>query len=105
MGPGRMCRFMGYIWEVCSDDEEDQNAFTPVARYVEDVEMSKDGGPAFPLGDQPHGGMSLRDWFAGQALVGIYAREGPGVNLKKDAAWFYEIADAMLAARQKEGAE
>ena len=35
----------------------------------------RDGGPAFPRGptDMSDGqsGMSLRDWFAGQALLGI----------------------------------
>lgn len=35
-----------------------------------------DGGPAFPIsipgvGDNGSGGMSLRDWFAGQALAGL----------------------------------
>lgn len=40
-----------------------------------------DGGPAFPIliddfrdaGEHPHKGMSLRAYFAGQALAGIYA--------------------------------
>ena len=47
-----------------------------------------DGGPAFPLPDAaPNGngdvlshyiqpGMSLRDWFAGQAMAGICASPG-----------------------------
>ena len=35
---------------------------------------SKDGGPAFPLYEED--GMSLRDWFAGQALAGILAAGG-----------------------------
>ena len=30
----------------------------------------KDGGPAFPVPSEDSGpGMSLRDWFAGQALI------------------------------------
>lgn len=71
-----------------------------------------DGGPAFP--SQPLGqdgkpgypaeyGMMLRDWFAGQALIGLMvnrAREVvglPKVALAQDA---YQTADAMIAVRQ-----
>jgi hypothetical protein len=70
--------------------------------------MSKqnDGGQAFPCidvvcGDNALGskGMSLRDWFAGQALIGLYA-SGPHDcdehGLAHDA---YLAADAMLKAR------
>lgn len=79
-----------------------------------------DGGPAFPMivWKSPDGllampsapGMSLRDWFAGQALVSmgtwVPARKDgtyPGsqkeiLNLK--SRWSYEMADAMLAARE-----
>ena len=79
-----------------------------------------DGGSAFPFAatdqsnvhmQQP--GMSLRDWFAGQALAS-FAGENP--NLPGDkashtdwpsaeelamrrAVWSYLQADAMLAAR------
>ena len=85
--------------------------------------MSKqDGGPAFPgeyvskrLDGKPNEwryfpGMTLRDWFAGQALAGIsnesmdwhYGR-GEGLDwygaMSGDA---YKIADAMLAERAKE---
>lgn len=46
-------------------------------------------------------GMSLRDlrdWFAGQALVGIMTR---GPLSPSDAAWAaYAVADAMLEARK-----
>jgi hypothetical protein len=61
---------------------------------------------AFPVFDSlSHGegyycrdcGMTLRDWFAGQALVtGDY----PNHNPKMIAAWCYEVADAMLAKRE-----
>lgn len=30
-----------------------------------------DGGPAFPPGESGPMGMSLRDWFAGQALAAL----------------------------------
>ena len=48
-----------------------------------------------------HKGMSLRDWFAGQALVGLLsgpAEEGATTpDLKAVVA--YQFADAMLKAR------
>ena len=81
--------------------------------------MSKinDGGPAFPVlppdaGDGtgaapgypfPDSGMSLRDWFAGQALSGLIASndEGAGDRIEEVPRYAYAIADAMLAARDK----
>lgn len=68
-----------------------------------------DGGPAFPC---PVGhmscahpeGMSLRDWFAGQALAGLCANPDINCNVAEDylAAIALERADAMLKARGKE---
>lgn len=64
----------------------------------------KDGGPAFPGVGHANNvllpGMSLRDWFAGQALAAIFSfdqTETPG----EVAKLAYQHADAMLAARQK----
>jgi hypothetical protein len=66
-----------------------------------------DGGPAFPVPTSPGGmtpcGMSLRDWFAGQVLSGLYST--PDTDLGKDccdmyAEVAYDAADAMLAARK-----
>lgn len=58
----------------------------------------KDGGPAFPshgsMGEVVCEGMTLRDYFAGQALVGFM------VGTNEPAKVAYEIADAMLAARE-----
>ena len=77
-----------------------------------------DGGPAFPaesehhLNDMPnvlHTGMSLRDWFAGQALAGwlaSYPDEGLDdipATARGVADFAYLVADAMLAARAKGG--
>jgi uncharacterized protein YodC (DUF2158 family) len=43
-------------------------------------EQLKDGGPAFPVngpsGDHP--GMTLRDWFAGQIVIGLQHRKSTG---------------------------
>ena len=47
--------------------------------------------------------MSLRDWFAGQALagaVGFWLSQSRASN-SKIGDWAFEIADAMLAARGK----
>jgi hypothetical protein len=85
-----------------------------------------DGGPAFPSieseyagaavlsdeQDKPYthvrsvGGMTLRDYFAGQALTGLVLAcciantelLGPG----KAASAAYEFADAMIAQREKD---
>jgi hypothetical protein len=68
----------------------------------------KDGGPAFPMVGQIDEfrsvaitGMTLRDWFAGQALAGVmekYAYVRPEANAKEA----YALADAMIAQREKE---
>jgi hypothetical protein len=75
---------------------------------------TNDGGPAFPhfqftetgkVEILPQGGMSLRDWFAGQALAGIcaplYDDESPTIWKHREfAKGAYMFADAMLAARK-----
>lgn len=69
--------------------------------------MSDDltGGPAFPPMDNPdtnHSGMTLRDWFAGQAMAGMNAADRRWDNGKFDMAIAaYAQADAMLAERSK----
>ena len=62
-----------------------------------------DGGPAFPhssspmRGDLTEWGMTLRDWFAGQALSTM--REPEYTSFEKIAGLAYKTADAMIAAR------
>ncbi len=41
--------------------------------------------------------MTLRDWFAGQALAGLVARAS---TFNSAAEWAYAYADAMLKARE-----
>lgn len=64
---------------------------------MQDDAKRDDGGPAFPTlcGTMQRGGMSLRQWFAGQALAGILAN----VDWDHDQASriAYKHADAMLA--------
>lgn len=77
--------------------------------------MSKhdDGGPAFPttakVDDQDfpgrtetvlQSGMSLRDWFAGQALAGLCAKHGAVLSPVERARDAYEAADGMLVVRR-----
>lgn len=74
------------------------------------------GGPAFPqnriyrdsqgIDHEVHDtGMSLRDWFAGHALNGLYAGRFEGRFNEKlaheDARIAYLVADAMIAARNE----
>lgn len=65
----------------------------------------KTRGPAFPLVEpnEPCAvcpGMSLRDWFAGQAMKSFLLADGT-TNFDQRAKEAYEMADAMLAAREE----
>ena len=75
-----------------------------------------DGGQAFPspaiytpAGDQityPEMGMTLRDWFASQAMIGLQSSARDGLNYptkegsKFSARSAFAIADAMLEERE-----
>lgn len=69
----------------------------------------KDGGPAFPSVDLIAGderGMTIRDYFAAQALNGFLAanarfadNDSPDSHAFAVAA--YRVADAMIEARSK----
>ena len=73
------------------------------------MSMEQDGGPAYPVpGMQSstyYNGMSLRDYFAGQALAG-FCSGVRGSAMEADyivqcvAPHVYEVADAMLEARK-----
>jgi hypothetical protein len=61
-----------------------------------------DGNPdGFQSGERlwTHPGMTLRDWFAGQAMAGLVS-DDPRVTYQTVAELAYHHADAMLAARE-----
>mgnify|MGYP003385542557 CR=1 FL=1 len=59
---------------------------------------------AFPSPDGYHYGMTLRDYFAGQALAGYLANPiSDDVSMNGTSADCYRIADVMLAERAKGG--
>ena len=77
---------------------------------------TNDGGPAFPRtlvkvagGNDPFSrseatayGMSLRDYFAGQALGRSLRKRGDsGVDYEELARRAYALADAMIAERSR----
>ncbi len=74
-----------------------------------------DGGPAFPIPDSHHAngqvqyganGMSLLDYFAGQALAGlIIAAQNSPATRDDIAAEAYRQAESLLAVRDLANAE
>jgi hypothetical protein len=73
----------------------------------EDNAYQRQGGPAFPAmapaaediyGNDVTSGMSLRDYFAAQAIT---HRSLLAETPSRVADWAYSIADAMLAERAK----
>ncbi len=71
-------------------------------------ETKDDGGPVFPQRDlQPHEagvfyeGMSLRQWYAGQALIGTCLHsDAYHWSPERIAERAHRIADALLKARK-----
>jgi hypothetical protein len=64
-------------------------------------DIQLEGGPAFPgrTNDTYFYGMSLRDYFAAKAMQGMMGSKLPFDMLCECS---YQMADAMLEARQKE---
>lgn len=92
---------------------------TPFDPTALDRPPRDDGGPAFPLpsgeflGEDRTTGMSLRDYFAGQAMTAVgrtyFGSEDNPVadqlgkpTFAEEARRCYEWADAMLAERTKQ---
>ena len=66
------------------------------------MSQTNDGVPAFPGETWGSKGMSLRDYFAGQALAGLLACPNTSGVERAFTLNAYQYADAMLAERQKE---
>lgn len=78
------------------------------------VGQINDGGPAFPstrrqrcpnceapISPRLNGnGMTLRDWFAGQAVA---TARGMALSVEGIAKHAYELADQMIAERERGG--
>lgn len=69
-----------------------------------DMTKPYDGGPAFPFAatdpsnvPMQASGMTLRDWFAGQALSNAYTFHDADPD--RVATWAYQVADAMLGTK------
>jgi hypothetical protein len=56
--------------------------------------------PAFPVRGTNYYGMSLRDWFAGQALAGALVRFDAG-EAARVAEVCYKFADEMMKAKNQ----
>lgn len=73
---------------------------TRAAQIIDDIRHAQ------TLAQQPdtHAtpGMTLRDWFAAQALAGFLANCGEDPAPLRCAAIAYELADAMLIVRARE---
>lgn len=75
---------------------------------------TNDGGSAFPspavttlhagggYSTAAHRGLTIRDWFAGQAISGLIGCEGlKSEHLALAAGFAFRLADMMLAERAK----
>jgi len=88
------------------------NNATPTCGWNESAPPKPNGGPAFPRhygtalrADREeqlwHGGMTLRDWFAGQAFAAIYP-QWRGGDIKVVAKEAIAAADALIAELKQE---
>ena len=76
----------------------------------------RSGGRAFPVAASQYcaksrrwihaesQGMSLRDYFAGQAIAGLLARPSGEMPAEIAASFAYHFADAMILLHKKEDA-
>lgn len=62
------------------------------------------GGPAFPQKTDitlSYSGMTLRDYFAAKAMQAMLQLGADSEAFEEDAEMSYQMADAMLRAREK----
>jgi hypothetical protein len=63
--------------------------------------VGKTGGPAFSSDPgMTYGGMTLRDWFAGQAMQGMLSAS-ENYQTRELARYAFDVADTMLSQREK----
>jgi len=87
------------------------NDATPTCGWNESAPPKPNGGPAFPVSPDVLGegddvfnaikGMTLRDWFAGQAFAAIYP-QWRGGDIKVVAKEAIAAADALIAELKQE---
>lgn len=68
------------------------------------MSVTSENPRAFPSDYVTERGMTLRDWLAGKAMVAYITRNsGPFSDPHSIASCAYDVADAMLHERAKEG--
>jgi hypothetical protein len=72
----------------------------PRVQHDDDEEIGREIHPCSAVGIVSSGGMTLRDYFAAQALTGYITRTA-GLPPSTVAEWVYQIADALLKEREK----
>lgn len=95
----------GLCFQCFTEQMQQQQQFEQ-EQFPEEPLPIRSGGPAFPVpeyqSDVELHGMTLRDWFAGQALAAaLIIVEGEIETAENIASRAYEIADAMIAERNK----
>lgn len=84
-----------------SQKESGGPAFPRTGQFDNDV-WRKEGGDGIVIDSQ--NGMSLRDWFAGMILQGMFANPNPDdriFSMQNPEIAAYAYADAMIEARKK----
>lgn len=79
----------------------EKNNGGPAYPYV--IVTKSDGTTGAPIQHEVSVGMTLRDYFAGQALVGVVSNPRDYSEVKdaiSAASFSYEVSDAMLEARK-----
>lgn len=68
------------------------------------MKLKSNNPPAFPsqIGDRPHQGMTLRDYYAAAALMSMLSAPEKIDSRTPElaAVWCYKFADAMLKQRE-----
>lgn len=106
-GVCEICGSLGMCWDLPASipPPKRQKQAAPAARR-------DDGGPAFPcvrngidIFGRTHpiqeAGMTLRDWFAGQALAGMAQLNWHEKHRQELARLVWQLADAVLAERER----